>query len=162
MGCSFVAALHPHDRGDLAHDVHAAQLVHRGAERGVGRGVRDDDELGVRPGGRLLAPHLRGPRVHVRNACCGSDGSAEHGPHARGGRQLAQCRRQAAASASNATGWLNFTRPDVRRFVGDLMLEAVSRYGVDGVHFDYTRYPGGAWGFDGRWRTYLAVGTTFK
>jgi uncharacterized lipoprotein YddW (UPF0748 family) len=46
------------------------------------------------------------------------------------------------------TGWLNFTRPDVRQFVGDLMLEVVSRYNVDGLHFDYLRYPGGAWGFD--------------
>lgn len=45
-------------------------------------------------------------------------------------------------------GWLNFTRPDVRQFVSDLMLETVERYGVDGVHFDYTRYPGPEWGFD--------------
>lgn len=44
--------------------------------------------------------------------------------------------------------WLNFTRPDVRRFAGDLVLEVVERYGVDGVHFDYTRYPGSEWGFD--------------
>lgn len=46
------------------------------------------------------------------------------------------------------TNWLNFTRPDVRQFVGDLMLEVVERYAVDGVHFDYTRYPGSEWGFD--------------
>lgn len=44
--------------------------------------------------------------------------------------------------------WLNFTRPDVRQFLSDLMWEAVDRYGVDGVHFDYTRYPGPEWGFD--------------
>lgn len=46
------------------------------------------------------------------------------------------------------TGWLNFSRPDVRQFMSDLMLEVVVRHGVDGVHFDYTRYPGAEWGFD--------------
>ncbi len=44
--------------------------------------------------------------------------------------------------------WLNFARPDVRQFVSDLMWEAVTRYGVDGLFFDFTRYPGPEWGFD--------------
>jgi uncharacterized lipoprotein YddW (UPF0748 family) len=44
--------------------------------------------------------------------------------------------------------WLNFTRPDVRQFLGDLMEESVGRYGVDGLHFDFTRYPSPEWGFD--------------
>jgi uncharacterized lipoprotein YddW (UPF0748 family) len=44
--------------------------------------------------------------------------------------------------------WLNYTRPDVRQFIGDLVLEIVENYDVDGVHFDYTRYPGPEWGFD--------------
>jgi uncharacterized lipoprotein YddW (UPF0748 family) len=44
--------------------------------------------------------------------------------------------------------WMNFARPDVRQFVSDLMWESVTRYGVDGVHFDFTRYPGPQWGFD--------------
>jgi hypothetical protein len=43
--------------------------------------------------------------------------------------------------------WLNFTSPEVRKFVSDLVMEAAAR-GVDGVHFDYTRYPGAEWGFD--------------
>ena len=46
------------------------------------------------------------------------------------------------------TGWLNFTRPDVRQFTSDLMMEVIERYQVDGIHFDYTRYPGPEWGFD--------------
>ena len=37
----------PHHRGDLADDVHAAQVLDRGGELRVGRLVRDDDELGV-------------------------------------------------------------------------------------------------------------------
>lgn len=44
--------------------------------------------------------------------------------------------------------WLNFTRPDVRQFISDLMWETVTRYGVDGLFFDFTRYPGPQWGFD--------------
>ena len=44
--------------------------------------------------------------------------------------------------------WMNFTRPDVRQFYSDLMWEAVTRYGVDGLFFDFTRYPGPEWGFD--------------
>lgn len=44
--------------------------------------------------------------------------------------------------------WLNYTRQDVRRFIGDIVLEIVKNYDVDGVHFDYTRYPGPQWGFD--------------
>src|SRR5581483_7253008 len=47
-----------------------------------------------------------------------------------------------------AQPWLNFARPEVRQFLGDLMLETVTRYGVDGIHFDFTRYPGPQWGFD--------------
>jgi len=47
-----------------------------------------------------------------------------------------------------ASGWLNFVRPDVRQYISDLMMEAVVRYRVDGLHFDYTRYPGPEWGFD--------------
>ena len=46
------------------------------------------------------------------------------------------------------TAWLNFTRPDVRQFLIELVSELVTTYGVDGIHFDYTRYPGPQWGFD--------------
>ncbi len=44
--------------------------------------------------------------------------------------------------------WLNFQKPEVRQFISDLMMETVTRYGVDGVFFDLTRYPGPEWGFD--------------
>jgi hypothetical protein len=48
------------------------------------------------------------------------------------------------------SGWLNYSRPDVRQFIGDIALEIVKSYDVDGIHFDYTRYPhpGRKWGFD--------------
>ena len=48
----------------------------------------------------------------------------------------------------NTIEWLNFTRPDVRMFVTDLILEVVGGYAVDGIHLDYLRYPGPEWGFD--------------
>ena len=44
--------------------------------------------------------------------------------------------------------WLNFARLDVRKFISDLALEIVKNYDVDGVHFDYTRYPGFQYSFD--------------
>jgi uncharacterized lipoprotein YddW (UPF0748 family) len=46
--------------------------------------------------------------------------------------------------------WLNYNRPDVRQFIVDIALELVKNYNVDGIHFDYTRYPhdGWKWGFD--------------
>jgi len=46
--------------------------------------------------------------------------------------------------------WLNYNRPDVRQFIGDIALDIVENYDVDGIHFDYTRYPypGWKWGFD--------------
>ncbi len=44
--------------------------------------------------------------------------------------------------------WLNYAHPQVRQFIGDVVLEIVTNYDVDGVHFDFTRYPGAAWSFD--------------
>ncbi len=46
------------------------------------------------------------------------------------------------------TNWLNYTRPDVRNYITELVAELVQGYAIDGVHFDYTRYPGAQWGFD--------------
>lgn len=51
-------------------------------------------------------------------------------------------------SDGRTTGWLNYVRPDVRQFTNDLMYEVIEGYEVDGIHFDYTRYPGPEWGFD--------------
>lgn len=46
------------------------------------------------------------------------------------------------------TYWLNFNHPEVRSFILDMMLEVSGKYGVNGLHFDYTRYPGDQWGYD--------------
>jgi len=37
--------------------------------------------------------------------------------------------------------WLNFSLPEVRQFVSDVMMEIAENYDVDGVHLDYIRYP---------------------
>lgn len=36
--------------------------------------------------------------------------------------------------------WYDFGKPEVRRFQSDLMLECLTTYDVDGIHFDYIRY----------------------
>ena len=37
--------------------------------------------------------------------------------------------------------WPNFSLPEVRYFVGDVVAEITTNYQVDGVHLDYIRYP---------------------
>lgn len=37
--------------------------------------------------------------------------------------------------------WLNFSKPEVRQFVGDVVVDIAQVYDVDGVHLDYIRYP---------------------
>lgn len=46
------------------------------------------------------------------------------------------------------SSWLNYNRPEVRQFIGNITVELVKKYDLDGIHFDYTRYPGPEWGFD--------------
>ncbi len=36
--------------------------------------------------------------------------------------------------------WYDFSRPEVRRFESNLMIECLRKYDVDGLHFDYIRY----------------------
>ncbi|GAB4534139.1 MAG: hypothetical protein Kow0063_16920 [Anaerolineae bacterium] len=37
--------------------------------------------------------------------------------------------------------WLDFSLPEVRQFVGDVVLEIAQNYDIDGIHLDYIRYP---------------------
>jgi len=36
--------------------------------------------------------------------------------------------------------WYDFSKPEVRRFESDLMIECLRKYDIDGLHFDYIRY----------------------
>jgi uncharacterized lipoprotein YddW (UPF0748 family) len=38
--------------------------------------------------------------------------------------------------------WYDLGKPEVREFEASVMLEVLKRYDVDGLHFDYIRYPG--------------------
>ncbi len=38
--------------------------------------------------------------------------------------------------------WVDMGRPEVRQYTENLVMEVVRLYDVDGVHFDYLRYPG--------------------
>ena len=40
--------------------------------------------------------------------------------------------------------WYDLGKPQVRRFQSDLMIEALTRYDLDGIHFDFIRYNGPA------------------
>ena len=44
--------------------------------------------------------------------------------------------------ASHQALWYDFGKPEVRKFQSDLMIEALTRYDLDGIHFDYIRYNG--------------------
>ena len=40
--------------------------------------------------------------------------------------------------------WYDLGKPEVRKFQSDLMIEALARYDLDGIHFDFIRYDGPA------------------
>jgi uncharacterized lipoprotein YddW (UPF0748 family) len=45
------------------------------------------------------------------------------------------------AAIPHGAHWLNFSLPEVKQFVGDVVLEIAQNYDVDGIHLDYIRYP---------------------
>jgi uncharacterized lipoprotein YddW (UPF0748 family) len=45
-----------------------------------------------------------------------------------------------AVQDGTGTLWYDFSKPEVRRFESDLMIECLRKYDVDGLHFDYIRY----------------------
>ena len=51
------------------------------------------------------------------------------------------------AAADREGAYLNPGHPDARRFIHDVFLDVARRYDVDGIHFDYVRYPGSQYGF---------------
>jgi uncharacterized lipoprotein YddW (UPF0748 family) len=45
-----------------------------------------------------------------------------------------------AVQDDTGTLWYDFSKPEVRRFESDLMIECLRKYDVDGIHLDYIRY----------------------
>lgn len=78
--------------------------------------------------------HARGLRVHVWWAV----GAAEGNDHFRS--RYPQWDVAAVDGIPEYFHWLNFSLPEVRQFVGDVVLEMAENYDVDGVHLDYIRY----------------------
>lgn len=49
---------------------------------------------------------------------------------------------------NNEGAFLDPGHPDARKFVHDIFLDVATRYDVDGIHFDYVRYPNRDMGFN--------------
>jgi uncharacterized lipoprotein YddW (UPF0748 family) len=54
---------------------------------------------------------------------------------------------QYTAEPDREGAYLDPGSPDARRFIHDVFLDVATRYDVDGVHFDYVRYPGANYGY---------------
>ncbi len=71
------------------------------------------------------------------------------GDHGKPGAILSEHSDWAMVNVENRSNfWLNYNRPDVRKFIEDVAVELVENYDIDGIHFDYLRYPGPQWSFD--------------
>jgi len=46
------------------------------------------------------------------------------------------------SSRQSARIWYDFGKPEVRKFQSNLMIDVLTRYDLDGLHFDYIRYDG--------------------
>jgi len=57
-------------------------------------------------------------------------------------RMKAAGRTQVSFNGTANARWLCPSHPDNRKLEIDAMVEVAGKYGVDGVHFDYIRYPG--------------------
>jgi len=76
--------------------------------------------------------HQRGIQVHAWFVN-GSYGSPEV-------RHVLDKHPDWAVQDSTGGFWYDFSKPEVRRFESDLMIECLRKYDVDGIHFDYIRY----------------------
>ena len=96
---------------------------------GLGEGVgAGHDPLGA----MVRACHARGIEVHAWFV------NGEYGA-AQPGRVLGQ-HPDWAVDAGGSELWYDFGKAAVRKFESDLMIECLSKYPVDGIHFDYIRY----------------------
>ena len=44
--------------------------------------------------------------------------------------------------------WFDPGVPEVEQYTYNVIMDVVNRYDVDGIHFDYVRYPGECWGYN--------------
>ena len=85
----------------------------------------------------LAAAKKHGLEVHVWKVC--------HNPGSETPPEFLKKMRDAGRTQvdyqGNVTDWLNPAHPDNLQLEVDSMLEVVRKYHVDGIHFDYIRYP---------------------
>jgi len=91
----------------------------------------------------IKAGHKRSMKVHAWFV------NGEAGDGGRPGAILSEHPDWQAEDALGAKAlWFDLTKPRVRRFQKDLMLSAVERYPeLDGIHFDYIRFPNSRLGY---------------
>ncbi len=70
----------------------------------------------------------------------------------REGRSTLDYGREEAERAGLVGATLSPSEPRVREMLGSISQELVSGYDIDGIHLDYIRYPGSAFGFEPRSR----------
>lgn len=103
------------------------------------RPMASDVTEGFDPLGYVIeAAHKRGIRVHAWfvNGEMGTTDAEKHPDW------------QAGDAEGIKSLWYDFTKPEVRRFQCDLMLSAVKQYpDLDGIHFDYIRFPNTSLGY---------------
>lgn len=56
--------------------------------------------------------------------------------------------------------FINPAHPEVRNFLKNIALEITDKFPVDGLHFDFIRYPGTLWGIEDTFRAALVAGYT--
>jgi uncharacterized lipoprotein YddW (UPF0748 family) len=66
----------------------------------------------------------------------------------REGRSTLEYTRAEAEAAGLVGATLSPAEPGVREMLGRIAAELAEGYAIDGVHLDYIRYPGGAFGFE--------------
>jgi uncharacterized lipoprotein YddW (UPF0748 family) len=101
--------------------------------------LADKIEPGYDPLGYLVEGcHKRGMEIHAWYV------NGEVGSPAPGAVLAAHPDWAMVDAAGNPVSWYDLGKPEVRRFQSDLMVDALRRYDLDGVHFDYIRHNGRA------------------
>ena len=90
----------------------------------------------------ITAGHKRGMKVHAWYV------NGEPGGDESGYFMTKHPDWMATDASGKQVPWFDFTKPEVRRFQTDLMVSAVKNYPrLDGIHFDYIRYPAVSLGY---------------
>lgn len=87
----------------------------------------------------LAACRRHGVQCHVWKVNWNMGGRA---PREFRDRMKREGRTQVSFEGTPNDGWLCPTHPENRKLEREAMVEVAARYAVDGIHFDYIRYPG--------------------